>query len=231
GVRSILAFARWQRARDGGDDASAAVAYDELQAHFPDSNAAAYARAEVEPSQLLSVGHEMPTWRFPNLDRPRAPTSATRMSGSAARQATASGRSRVLASANLKGRPYLFHVWATWCGVCRAEMKGLHEAYDEINGVEGDGAPAKAPVLEFVSLLSDEPESGRSFREEAWPLPWLNGYLPLERQEELAREWGLQSFPTLVLVNAQGQIVAAGEDLRGGALAPTLRAFVAAARP
>ena len=225
GVQSILLFAHWQAAAEIGDVESAARVYEKLATHYADTDAFAYAKAEMDAPHVLEVGRPMPDWRLPNLDRPK-PRSAPAMSGPAMSGPPAKGVSRVLASANLRGRPYLFHVWATWCGVCRAEMKGLHEAYEAVNGAEPDGAVA----LEFVSVLGDDaPELGRQFREEVWPLPWRNAYLPPERFEELEREWGLRGFPTLVLVDAEGQIVAAGEALREEALLPTLRRFLASA--
>jgi len=99
---------------------------------------------------------------------------------------------RVVSSAGLKGRWYLFNVWGTWCGECRAE----HEMLLEVR---------RAAVVPLVGLDWKD--------DDAQALSWLaqlgNPYdvVAVDRSGRTAIDWGVYGAPETFLVNPQGIVV------------------------
>jgi cytochrome c biogenesis protein CcmG/thiol:disulfide interchange protein DsbE len=108
---------------------------------------------------------------------------------------------RVVSSAGLKGRWYLFNVWGTWCGECRAE----HEMLLEVR---------RAAVVPVVGMDWKD--------DDAQALSWLaqlgNPYevVAVDRSGRTAIDWGVYAAPETFLVNPQGIVV----FKRVGALTP-----------
>jgi cytochrome c biogenesis protein CcmG/thiol:disulfide interchange protein DsbE len=96
---------------------------------------------------------------------------------------------RVVSSAGLKGRWYLFNVWGTWCGECRAE----HEMLLQVS---------RAAVVTLVGLDWKD--------DDAQALAWLaqlgNPYevVAVDRSGRTAIDWGVYGAPETFLVNPQG---------------------------
>lgn len=103
-------------------------------------------------------------------------------------------------SADRSGRPLLIHFGFRACGPCRAlapTLRVLHEKYGETLGllaVKVDEDPADAAWAA---------ESG----EVSWPLHH-------DRGRRLATAWGIEGYPTVVLVGSDGRILDA--NLHGG---------------
>ena len=101
--------------------------------------------------------------------------------------------SRTFSSADLKGRWYVFNVWGTWCGECRAE----HNALLEIQKL------AQVPVI-GLDWREEDPEA---------PLRWLaelgNPYevVATDRDGRTAIDWGVYGAPETFLVDPQGVVV------------------------
>lgn len=99
---------------------------------------------------------------------------------------------RVVSSADLKGRWYLFNVWGTWCGECRAE----HEMLLEVR---------RAAVVPLVGMDWKD--------DDAQALSWLaqlgNPYevIAVDRSGRTAIDWGVYAAPETFLVNPQGIVV------------------------
>jgi cytochrome c biogenesis protein CcmG/thiol:disulfide interchange protein DsbE len=99
---------------------------------------------------------------------------------------------RVVSSAGLKGRWYLFNVWGTWCGECRAE----HEMLLQVR---------RAAVVTLVGLDWKD--------DDAQALSWLaqlgNPYevVAVDRSGRTAIDWGVYGAPETFLVNPQGIVV------------------------
>jgi cytochrome c biogenesis protein CcmG, thiol:disulfide interchange protein DsbE len=95
-------------------------------------------------------------------------------------------------SADLKGHWYLFNVWGTWCGECRAE----HDMLLEVR---------RAAVVPIIGLDWKD--------DDAQALSWLtqlgNPYqsVAIDRTGREAIEWGVYGAPETFLVNPQGVIV------------------------
>ena len=100
--------------------------------------------------------------------------------------------SRTVRTADLKGRWYLFNVWGTWCGGCRAE----HDTLLEIQ---------RATVLPVVGLdWKDDDGQAR-----AWLQQLGNPYevVAVDHAGRTAIDWGVYGAPETFLVNPQGIVV------------------------
>lgn len=94
----------------------------------------------------------------------------------------------------LRGKPVLVDFWATWCGPCEETIPVLVEfqrKYGERVGVLG------------ISVDWEREAVAPFAREHRMNYPVLFG------DESLAMQYGAPGFPTLFVVDAQGQIVEA----------------------
>ena len=210
-VRGSLLHVQLMRADEAGDQELAQRAFAQLEREHADSWAFQYARETHDPSRPLQVGRKMPEWSFAYLD----------------------GEMGQMSSQEMAGRSYLLDVWSTWCGPCVGEMKYLHEAYAQINGIGYDELPklpgTSAPKLEFVALSFDEEvEDVNRFRQDQWSMPWINLSLTDEdEQQALFDDWVFWGIPKLVLVGPEGTILATEKELRREKLLPTLERVLA----
>ena len=99
---------------------------------------------------------------------------------------------RQVRSADLKGRWYLFNVWGTWCGECRAE-------HDTLLTVHRSGRVA----LVGLDWKDDDAQAL------AWLAQLGNPYeiVAVDRSGREAIDWGVYGAPETFLVNPQGVIV------------------------
>ena len=111
----------------------------------------------------------------------------------------------------LRGKVVVIDFWATWCGPCRVEMPRMIQLYEkyhdsgfEIIGVSLD--KSWKPVTQY-----------RKSQGMQWPIA-------LDKFRYISKKWGIQSIPTLVLIDQNGVIVA--DNLRAGTLEPYLRKYL-----
>ena len=99
---------------------------------------------------------------------------------------------RTVSSAQLKGRWYLFNVWGTWCGECRAE----HEMLLQVQ------RSARVPVIG----MDWKDDDGQAL---AWLTQLGNPYevVAVDRSGRTAIDWGVYAAPETFLVNPQGIVV------------------------
>ena len=109
--------------------------------------------------------------------------------------ATLEGKS--LAVESLRGVPVLVHYWSTDCEPCKVDLAQIREMQAKygpkrlaIVGVALDGD--KARLVEFLR---------------AKPLPWPQLYEPGGLDSRLAEDLGVLALPTMLLVDAQGNVV------------------------
>lgn len=113
----------------------------------------------------------------------------------------------------LKGKVVLIQYWATWCEPCKADMpllkelRGKFKGEFEVVGVCLDNS--KADMLAF--LKQDDPR---------WPQLFEDGGL----DSRFANELGIQTLPTMILVDKQGKVV--NRNIRAQELESELKKLV-----
>jgi thiol-disulfide isomerase/thioredoxin len=101
----------------------------------------------------------------------------------------------------LKGKVVVLDIWATWCGPCRAMIPHERAMVERLQG----------KPFELVSISADDDvDTVRKFvaREK---MPWTHWYNGPEGG--IIEEWGVQGFPTIYVLDADGVI--RYKDLRG----------------
>jgi peroxiredoxin len=104
----------------------------------------------------------------------------------------------------LAGKVVLLDFWATWCGMCRADLPDLM-AFAAKHADRADFA------IVGVSL-DDDPERVRRFVG-SMSMPWIHTSLGAADQNPLANLYNVSSTPTSFLIGRDGRIVA--RDLVG----------------
>ena len=102
-----------------------------------------------------------------------------------------------------RGRVVLLNFWATWCVPCIDVLPALRELVVEL--------PADRFALLGISV-DEELETVTAFRERE-PMPWTNWHAGID--SNLTRTWAVRGFPTYVLVDDQGVILARGNGIDG----------------
>lgn len=94
---------------------------------------------------------------------------------------------------NLKGKPVVLNLWATWCHPCRAELPLLMRANKNNPGIrfyfveQGDPASAVAAFAKSIGLAP--------------------GMILLDRDTKLSKFFGTIGYPTTIFYNSNGNIV------------------------
>ena len=100
------------------------------------------------------------------------------------------------ALSDYRGRVVLLDFWATWCKPCIAALPTLRELAADL--------PAERFVLLAVSVDA-ELETAVEFTKEE-PMPWANWHVGMT--SELTSVLDVSAFPTYILLDEQGRILA-----------------------
>ena len=95
-----------------------------------------------------------------------------------------------------RGRVVLIDFWATWCRPCVDVLPELRELVAEL--------PADRFTLLAISV-DERLDTVTAFRERE-PMPWTNWHAGID--SDIARAWDVRGFPTYVLVDEEGLILA-----------------------
>ena len=108
----------------------------------------------------------------------------------------------------LRGKPVLVNVWASWCPPCRAEMPAMEQAYRDFRS-QG------FQILAVNATHQDDPAKAEAFAQERG----LSFPILLDEDGEVSRLYRVSSLPTSFFVDAQGLI---REVVIGGPMAEAL---------
>ena len=95
-----------------------------------------------------------------------------------------------------RGRVVLINFWATWCPPCIDVLPELRDLVAEL--------PADRFTLLAISV-DEQLETVNALRERE-PMPWTNWHVGPE--SDIVRTWDVRSYPTYVLVDEEGLILA-----------------------
>lgn len=129
-------------------------------------------------------------------------------------------KGKTIKLSSLRGKMVLVDFWASWCGPCRKESPNVVEAYQKYHAKEFKNA--KGFEIFSVSLDRDQ---------DAWKqaivtdkLSWR--YHVLDAQGLAAANYQVATIPNAFLLDANGVVVASGQELRGLNLHITLDKFL-----
>lgn len=114
----------------------------------------------------------------------------------------------IIQLSDLRGRPVVLNVWASWCPPCREEMPALervHQAYQEQGAL----------VLGVNSTVQDDRQKALDFAaEQGLTFPIL-----FDSTGEVTKLYGVRALPTTYFIDARGIIQ---EVIAGGPMAEAL---------
>jgi peroxiredoxin len=102
--------------------------------------------------------------------------------------------------ANHRGKVVLVTFWASWCPRCRAELPNVRAVYDKY----------RADGLEVVGVSVDNKRDDLAKFVKAKGLPWPQIFFDESGKRgfgnPLARQYGIQGVPRLVLIDPEGKV-------------------------
>lgn len=106
-----------------------------------------------------------------------------------------------LSLSSLRGKYVVLDFWGTWCGWCIKGIPQMKEYYNKYKG-----------KFEILSIDCNDTQEKWKAGVAKYELPWLNVYNP--RDSKVLGDYGIQGFPTKIIVGPDGKIVktVVGED-------------------
>ena len=138
---------------------------------------------------------------FPGADSGEMAAGAIRRLESVGQQVEVEGttiQGKPFRLSNLRGKPVVVHYWATWCEPCKQDMKQLRRLL----------ATYQRAGLRVVGINVDRNKGDAESYLQQTQVPWTQLYEAggLEGSR-LAREFGVQTLPTMMLIDPSGRVV------------------------
>jgi peroxiredoxin len=118
-----------------------------------------------------------------------------------------------------KGKVVLLDFWATWCGPCVAEIPNVVQAYEKYH--------EKGFEVLGISLDKEDSEQKLAAFTKKKDMPWPQVYDGKFWQAEVAKLYGINSIPHMLLVDGDTGVILADKTIRGEALAPAIEKALA----
>ena len=106
-----------------------------------------------------------------------------------------------LSLSSLRGKYVIIDFWGSWCGWCIKGFPNMKAYYQKYQG-----------KFEILGIDCNDSEEKWKEAVRQYGLPWLHVYLP--ETSDLLEQYGIQGFPTKIIVSPEGKIVKTivGED-------------------
>lgn len=117
-----------------------------------------------------------------------------------------------ISSNDYKGKYLLLDFWEVWCGPCLQELPNLKTLYDKIDKSK----------FEIIGIVGDSPSDvlEKMIKENAITWPQILS----DDKNKIKEKYNVSSYPTSILINPEGVIVASG--LRGKQLEDTITEMI-----
>ena len=99
--------------------------------------------------------------------------------------------------ASLMGKLVVVEFWATWCSPCVASLPHLNQLADSLD-------PAR---FQFISIDDEDPKAIQAFLARKK----MSGWIGIDTSGGVLAWYGVKSWPTTIIVDGNGKIVAATE--------------------
>lgn len=110
---------------------------------------------------------------------------------------TLNGQTIDASTLNNNGKPFIVSFFATWCHPCLKEMTNVAKVYDTWKSETG---------VKYYAISTDQPQTASKVK------PWIEskGFkfdVLLDSNAELARHFGVQSIPYILVFDGDGNLV------------------------
>jgi len=102
-------------------------------------------------------------------------------------------KGKMVALSDFKGKHLVLEFWGTWCGYCVKDIPTMKEYYKKYNS-----------KVEFVSIACRDTEKRWNAAIEKYRMNWVN---LLNEDEKLPITYGIQGYPTKIIINPEGVIM------------------------